>query len=62
MPALKTALRILIEEVRVESRGTIYPTFRVPLHTLVRELSGGTRSLTSYEPLPIVTGLVTSLR
>jgi hypothetical protein len=52
---LKAARRILIEEMRVESRDTIYPTLRVPLHCLVRELSGGTRSLTSSEPLLIVT-------
>jgi len=40
VPALKALLRVLIEEVRVEDRDAIYPTFRVPLRTPVRELSG----------------------
>ena len=50
VPALKAALRILIQEVRVEGRDAIYPTFRVPLHTPVRELSGVVPRI-GFEPM-----------
>jgi hypothetical protein len=39
-PAYKALLRELVEEVRVDSRQAIHPTFRVPTRTPVRIVSG----------------------
>jgi hypothetical protein len=60
-PARKALLRLLIEEIRVESREAIHPTFRVPLSPRVRLLDGLEHHTWSCSNLSEVRGRVTEL-